>query len=326
MKAAVFLDGVLDVREIEPRAQGPGEVRIAVEACGICRTDLHILDGELAQPKRPVILGHQVVGRVIAPDSAGSLATGSRVGVPWLGWTCGTCSYCQRGLENLCPDAKFTGYTLDGGLAEMLVADARYCLPLPDGWDGTRAAPLLCAGLIGHRAYRMAGDAERIGLYGFGAAAHILTQVARFEGRSIYAFTRPGDTAGKRFALEVGATWAGDSGAAPPEPLDAAILFAPVGGLVPQALQAVRPGGSVICAGIHMSDIPSFPYADLWMERSIRSVANLTRADGAAFLEVAGKANVQTAVTVYPVEDVKRALDDLRHGRHEGALVIRISP
>ena len=293
---------------------GPGQRRLRVRACGVCRTDLHVMDGEVRCSRSPVVLGHQIVG----VDEA----TGERVGVPWLGWTCGTCRYCRSGRENLCVRARFTGCDIDGGFAEYTVADERFCLPLPDGFADREAAPLLCAGLIGHRALRMAGDGERLGLYGFGAAAHIICQVAVHEGRRVFAFSRTGDDAAAAFARSLGAEWAGASDARPPEELDAAIIFAPVGALVPLALRAVARGGSVVCAGIHMSDIPSFPYADLWGERTLRSVANLTRHDGVEFLRLAPRIPIRTAVTVYPLARAADALDDLRHGRLTGAAVV----
>ncbi len=301
------------------------QVLLRVRACGICRTDLHLRDGELAPGHLPLVLGHQIVGEVLQPDAAGTHAPGARVGVPWLGWTCGECQYCRSGRENLCERARFTGRDLDGGYAELAVADARFCFPLPpqEQHADLQVAPLLCAGLIGHRALRMAGDAERIGLYGFGAAAHIVCQVAVHEGRAVHAFTRPGDAAGQAFARELGAVWVGASDEPPPEPLDAALIFAPAGALVPIALRALAPGGTVVCAGIHMSDIPSFPYADLWRERSIRSVANLTRADGAAFLALAPQVPVRTTVTTYPLAQAEQALADLRAGAFEGAAVLR---
>jgi propanol-preferring alcohol dehydrogenase len=307
----------LHVDELPVPEPGPGELLIRVHACGVCRTDLHILDGEVIARKLPVVPGHQIVGTV--EDG------GMRVGVPWLGWTCGECRYCRSGRENLCDRARFTGCDRDGGYAEYAVADSRYCFPIPDGYPDMQAAPLLCAGLIGHRALRMAGDAERLGLYGFGASAHIVAQVARHEGRRVFAFTRAGDERGQRFALELGAEWAGGAGDAAPEHLDAAIVFAPVGGLVPAALRALAKGGTVVCAGIHMSDIPSFPYADLWGERSIRSVANLTRRDGEEFLALAPRVPVRTSVVEYPLERAGDALEDLRSGRLQGAAVVRVS-
>lgn len=304
----------LALRDLPVPEPTPEQIRVDIEACGICRTDLHVVDGDLLEAALPLVPGHQIVGR----DSA----TGERVGVPWLGFTCGACAHCVAGRENLCDAARFTGYQINGGFAEHCVADRRYAFPIPAGYEPVAAAPLLCAGLIGYRAYRMAGDAQRIGLYGFGAAAHVLVQIAIAAGREIYAFTRPGDDAGQAFAATLGATWAGDSDAAPPNTLDAAIIFAPVGALVPTALRAVRKGGQVICAGIHMSDIPSFPYADLWGERSIRSVANLTREDGLEFLPLAAKLSVQTVTHEYALADANRALDDLRAGRFEGAAVL----
>jgi propanol-preferring alcohol dehydrogenase len=292
---------------------GPGQVLLRVAACGVCRTDLHLLDGEVAIAAPPRVLGHQIVGT--APD-------GRRFGVPWLGWTCGECAFCRSGRENLCPRARFTGCDIDGGFAEYAVADERFCFPVPPGYPDEQAAPLLCAGLIGYRALRMCGDAERLGLYGFGAAAHILTQVARRQGRRVFAFSRPGDAAAGAFARELGAEWAGGSDEAPPEPLDAAIVFAPVGALVPAALRVLAPGGVVVCGGIHMSDIPAFPYELLWHERSVRSVANLTRADGEEFLALAPRVPVRTQVTAYPLESAGEALEDLRAGRFTGAAVV----
>lgn len=301
---------------------GPHQLRIAISACGVCRTDLHVVDGDI-HGRLPIIPGHEIVGRV---DQVGPAVTGfvpgDRVGVPWLGHTCGTCRYCRAQQENLCDDPLFTGFTRDGGFASHCVADARYCFPLPDAFDDIHAAPLLCAGLIGYRAYRMAGDAQVIGLYGFGAAAHILAQIAIWQGRRVFAFTRAGDAAGQHFAQELGCAWAGPSDTRPPEPLDAAILFAPAGELVPLALKATRKGGQVICAGIHMSDIPGFPYRDLWQERSIRSVANLTRRDGLEFLPLAAAAGVRTHVTAMPLGQANAALDRLRRGAVEGALVL----
>ena len=305
-------------------APGPGQLLIGVRAGGVCRTDLHVVDGELPSPRLPLVPGHQIVGRVeaLGPGAEG-FAVGQRVGVPWLGGSCGHCDYCGSGRENLCDQARYTGYQIDGGFAEYCVADARYCFSLPDRYPDEQAAPLLCAGLIGHRAYRMAGGGRRLGLYGFGAAAHILIQVARHGGREVYAFTRPGDVAAQDFARALGATWAGDSTRASPAELDAAIIFAPDGALVPLALKAVRRGGVVVCAGIHMSPIPSFDYALLWGERTLCSVANLTRADGEAFLPLAASIPVETSVSVYPLEQANEALDDLRAGRVNGAVVIR---
>jgi alcohol dehydrogenase, propanol-preferring len=302
---------------------GPTDVVVRVRACGVCRTDLHVHDGELPRPKLPLVLGHEVVGIVEhAGDAVEQVRPGDRVGLPWLGWACGRCRFCRRGDENLCPLAEFTGYQRGGGYAERLVADGRFVLPLPATLDDEGAAPLLCAGLIGYRTLRLAGDAERIGLYGFGAAAHLVAQVARHQGRRVFAFTRPGDAAAQAFALELGATWAGDSTAAPPEPLDAALLFAPLGDLVPLALRAVEPGGVVVCGGIHMSDIPSFPYELLWHERVLRSVANLTRQDGRDFLALAAATPLRTEIHRYPLSRANDALDDLRHGRFTGAAVL----
>ena len=302
---------------------GPGQLQLRVAACGVCRTDLHILDGELPHPKLPLVLGHEVVGVVeeVGPGAT-RYGTGDRVGVPWLGWTCGTCRYCTSGRENLCDAAGFTGYQLDGGYAEAMVADERYCFPIPDGYADGGAAPLLCAGLIGYRALRAAGDAERLGIYGFGAAAHILAQVARHQGRRLFAFTRPGDVAAAEFALELGAHWAGRSDGPAPEPLDAAILFAPVGALVPLALRAVVKGGTVVCAGIHMSDVPAFPYEILWGERVVRSVANLTRRDAEDFLALAPRVPIRTSVEQFPLDDAAVALDRLRAGNLRGAAVL----
>jgi alcohol dehydrogenase, propanol-preferring len=292
---------------------GLGELLLEVRACGVCRTDLHLLDGELDVPA-PRVLGHQIVGVVAGEDR--------RVGVPWLGWTCGECAYCRSGRENLCVRARFTGRDVDGGFADHAVADERFCLPIPDGYPDLQAAPLLCAGLIGYRALRMCGDAERLGLYGFGAAAHIICQVAVWQGRRVFAFTRAGDDDAQALARELGAEWVGVSGELPPEPLDAALIFAPAGPLVPAGLRALAPGGTVVCAGIHMSDIPSFPYELLWQERSLRSVANLTRDDGRRFLELAPRVPVRTRVTAYPLTEAGAALDDLRAGRFAGAAVV----
>jgi len=303
---------------------GSGQVRLRVAACGVCRTDLHVADGELAHPKLPLVLGHEIVGTVEAcGQDAGRFTPGTRVGVPWLGWTCGTCPFCRRGLENLCEQARFTGYQLDGGYAEHAVADERFCFPLPEAYDDAAAAPLLCAGLIGYRALRAAGEAQRLGVYGFGAAAHIVAQVARHEGRRVFAFTRAGDVAAQEFARTLGAEWAGASDQAPPEPLDAAIIFAPVGALVPIALRAVTRGGTVVCAGIHMSDIPAFPYQWLWGERVVRSVANLTRRDGDEFLALAPRIPIRTETEIYPLEQANEALARLRSGQVRGAAVLR---
>ncbi len=306
---------------------GPGQVRLRVAACGVCRTDLHLVDGDLAHPGWPVVPGHEIVGRVAElGDGVDAVAVGERVGVPWLGWTCGTCEQCRAGRENLCPHAKFTGWQIDGGYAGQVVADARYVFKLPGRYRDDEAAPLLCAGLIGHRAYAMAGDAPRLGLYGFGAAAHLIAQVAVAQQREVYAFTRSGDTTAQQFARELGAVWAGASDDALPTLLDAAILFAPVGSLVPVALRAVRAGGTVVCAGIHMSDIPSFPYSILWGERRLLSVAHLTRADGDAFMRLAAEIPLRVHTVPYALEDANRALDDLRAGRFAGAAVLHPPP
>lgn len=312
--AITHAGGPLEAIDAPMPQPGPGQLLLEVRACGICRTDLHLLDGEVAISAYPRILGHQIVGI--------DVTSGRRVGVPWLGWTCGTCEDCRAGRENLCPQAKFTGCDLDGGFAEYAVADERYCFDLPDAYPDEQAAPLLCAGLIGYRALRLAGEGRRLGLYGFGAAAHILCQVATGQGREVYAFTRDGDDIAQDFARSLGATWAGGASDAAPQPLDAALIFAPAGELVPVALRAVRPGGTVVCGGIHMSDIPSFPYCDLWGERTIRSVANLTRADGRELLALAPTVPVHTEVTTYPLEQAADALEDLRAGRFSGAAVI----
>ena len=318
MRAVVFDGSSLAPAEVPQPKPAAGEVLIEVSACGVCRTDLHIVDGELSKPKLPLILGHQIVGRVVGD--------GRRVGVPWLGWTDGTCRYCTSGRENLCDHAQFTGYDRDGGYGEYAVADERFCFPLPheDEFPDLAVAPLLCGGLIGFRTLRLAGDAERIGLYGFGSAAHIIAQVALHEGRRLFAFVRPGDERAAEFARSIGAEWVGGSNEAPPEELDAALIFAPVGELVPAALKATAKGGTVVCGGIHMSDIPSFPYELLWGERVVRSVANLTRADGDEFLELAQRIPVQTTVTVYPLEETPRALEDLRHGALSGSAVVQV--
>ena len=315
--------GPLELGSLEPAALGEHQVRLEVLACGVCRTDLHLLDGELPQARYPVIPGHEIVGRVLeAGKGVDEFHVGERVGVPWLGWTCGICDYCKHGLENLCDQARFTGCTLDGGYAQRVIADARYCMPIPERYTDAQAAPLLCAGLIGYRAYRAAGEAVSLGLYGFGAAAHLLAQVAHSEGQRVFAFVRPGDLEAQRFATELGATWAGGSDEMPPEPLDAAILFAPVGALVPAALAATRKAGRVICAGIHMSDIPSFPYELLWGERSISSVANLTRADGRAFMRVAADVDLRPSVETFPLVEANEALARLRTGNLQGAAVL----
>jgi len=310
--------------DVQLPAPGDGEVLIEVSACGVCRTDLHVVDGELQEPKLPLIIGHEVVGRIKARGpGARRFALGARVGVPWLGWTCNGCRYCASGQENLCERARFTGYTLQGGYAREMLADERYCFGIEGDQDDAHVAPLLCAGLIGYRSLRLTGDAERVGLYGFGAAAHIVAQVAIQQGRRVYAFVRPGDDSAQRFATSLGVHWAGTSDRMPPEPLDAAILFAPVGALVPAALQAVRPGGSVVCAGIHMSDIPAFPYRLLWRERCVRSVANLTRRDGEEFFAIARQLRLETTVVEYDLSDANRALSDLRAGSISGAAVLR---
>ena len=304
----------------EPRDR---QVLLQVLACAVCRTDLHVVDGELPNPKLPLIIGHEIVGRVTRlGEQASLLSVGQRVGVPWLGWTDGECSYCRAGHENLCPNARFTGYTLDGGYAEFTVADERYCVPIPEFYSDAAAAPLLCAGLIGYRSLLRAGDGKRLGIYGFGAAAHIVAQVARYQGRSVYAFTRRGDEEAQRFAKALGAAWAGASDELPPEELDAAIIFAPVGGLVPAALAAVRKGGAVVCGGIHMSDIPSFPYELLWGERSVCSVANLTRKDAAEFMDLAPKVPVRTTTQPFALEQANEALNRLRNGKLQGAAVL----
>jgi propanol-preferring alcohol dehydrogenase len=315
----------LVLRERPQPVPGPGEILIEVAACGVCRTDLHVVDGELTRSKLPLVPGHEIVGRVAAiGQGVSGLAEGVRVGVPWLGSTCGVCPYCRAGRENLCDAPLFTGYTRDGGYATHAVADARYCFPLGGDADDASLAPLLCAGLIGWRSYRMAGEGEALGLYGFGAAAHILAQVAVWQGRRLYAFTRPGDSAAQDFARALGAVWAGGSDETPPEPLDAAIIFAPAGALVPAALKAVKKGGRVVCGGIHMSDIPSFPYSLLWEERQVMSVANLTRADAREFLAIAPRAGVRTEITRYPLVRANEALADLREGRLQGAAVLMV--
>ena len=309
--------------EIAQPKPGPGEVLIQVSACAVCRTDLHVLDGELPDPKLPLVPGHEIVGNVVeVGNDAKWFNVGARVGVPWLGWTCGECAFCLSDRENLCERARFTGYTLDGGYAEYVVADERFCFPIPNKCSDAEAAPLLCAGLIGYRSLMKTGNAKRIGLYGFGAAAHIITQVARYQAREIYAFTRRGDIEGQQFAKSVGASWAGDSESQPPEKLDAAIIFAPAGELVPRALKALNKGGVVVCGGIHMSDIPSFPYEWLWKERSICSVANLTRRDGKEFFLIAPRVPVKTTVQTFPLEEANEALARLRKGKVRGAAVL----
>jgi alcohol dehydrogenase, propanol-preferring len=313
----------LVMRERPVPAPGRGEMLIEIVACGVCRTDLHVVDGELPNPKLPIVPGHEIVGRVSAlGQGVAGYETRMRVGVPWLGATCGICAYCRGGRENLCDTPLFTGYTRDGGYASHAVADARYCFPLPAAGDDAEIAPWLCAGLIGWRSYRMAGEGRALGLYGFGAAAHILAQVAAWQGRQVYAFTRPNDRAAQDFARSLGAVWAGGSDEMPPEPLDAAIIFAPVGALVPAALKAVKKGGRVVCGGIHMSDIPSFPYRLLWEERQVVSVANLTRADAQEFLTLAPRTGIRTAVTRYALAKANEALSDLREGRLQGAAVL----
>jgi propanol-preferring alcohol dehydrogenase len=313
----------LSLQEVPQPDAGPGSLLLRVLACGICRTDLHILDGELTEPTLPLIHGHQIVGEIVAlGDGVAEFQVGQRVGVPWLGGSCGKCWYCRHQQENLCDNARYTGYQINGGFSEFAVADASYCFPLPGNFEDAQAAPLLCAGLIGYRAYRLLENRQRIGLYGFGAAAHILTQVARHQDREVYAFTRPGDDTGQAFARELGAVWSGDSQAAAPVELDGAIIFAPAGELVPTALASVRKGGRVICAGIHMSDIPAFPYDILWGERELCSVANLTRRDGDEFLPLAAEIPVRTHVQIYALEQTNEALEDLRYGRFNGAAVI----
>ncbi len=302
---------------------GPNQLLIRIHACAVCRTDLHVIDGELARPKLPLIPGHEIIGTIASRgDDVHRFNLGDRVGVPWLGWTCGQCEPCRRNQENLCDNGRFTGYTLDGGYAEYAVADQRFCFSIPDCYSDIEAAPLLCAGLIGYRSLVKTGDAKRLGIYGFGAAAHIVAQLAKHQKREIYAFTRPGDDAAKTFALNLGAVWAGGSNERPPEKLDAAIIFAPAGELVPQALKAVGKGGTVVCGGIHMSDIPAFPYSILWEERSVCSVANLTRRDGEAFLELAPKVPVRTEVVTFPLEAANEALFRLRSGKIQGAAVL----
>jgi len=315
--------GRVDAIEIDTPQPAPDQVLVRVLACGVCRTDLHVVDGELHDPAIPLIPGHEIVGTVEAVgDSVSTHAVGDRVGVPWLGWACGVCEFCRSERENLCPRAKYTGYQINGGYAEYAVADASFCFSLPAKYDNAHAAPLLCAGLIGYRAYRMTGSGTRIGVYGFGAAAHIITQVAVQQGRDVYAFVKPGDDAAVRFARDMGAAWAGYSNSPPPRTMDSAILFAPIGALVPEALSHVTSGGVVVCAGIHMSDIPSFPYQLLWQERMVRSVANLTRQDAREFLAVADDIELETHIRAYPLDDANRALGDVRNGRLSGAAVL----
>lgn len=317
----------LELKEVLVPEPGPSQVLIRVKACGVCHTDLHIVDQELTNPKLPLIPGHEIVGTIVrVGESVTGLKLGARVGVPWMGYTCGECRFCRRGQENLCENARFTGYTIDGGFAEFTVADARFVFPIPEPYGDAEAAPLLCAGLIGYRAYRLAGEGiERLGIYGFGAAAHIIAQIAEHQGVQIYAFTRPGDRESQRFARQLGAAWAGSSTESPPERLDAAIIFAPVGSLVPAALKAIYKGGRVVCGGIHMSDIPSFPYHILWGERMVCSVANLTREDGERLLEVAPKVPVKTEIQRYPLEAANEALDRMRGGKLQGAAVLVMS-
>lgn len=327
MRAMVLhaIGGPLVLEERAVPEPGPGQLLLRVRACAVCRTDLHLLDGELRDPKLPIVPGHQIVGIVErAGSGVDTSRAGDRVGVPWLGWTCGSCLHCVAGRENLCLAARFTGCHVDGGFADYAIADARYCFSIPDRFGDAEAAPLLCGGLIGYRALRMAGDADRLGFYGFGSAAHVIAQVARAQGREVFAFTRTGDAEGQRFAQSLGVAWAGGADEAPPAPLDAAIIFAPAGPLVPVALRAVRAGGTVVCAGIHMSDIPAFPYSLLWEERAIRSVANLTRRDGEEFFAILRSVHVSTTISEYPLERAGDALDDLRHGRFEGSSVLRI--
>jgi propanol-preferring alcohol dehydrogenase len=325
---AMLFTGVgrpLEPAELAEPELGPGQVRLQVRACGVCRTDLHVVDGDLDEPKLPLVLGHQIVGVIseLGPE-VDRFALGGRVGVPWLGWTCGECGPCRAGKENLCDRARFTGYTIDGGYAQQAVADERYCFPIPEGYPDLQAAPLLCAGLIGYRALSLAGDAQRVGLYGFGAAAHIVSQVARWQGRRVFAFTQPGDGERQAFARSLGAEWAGGSDERPAEPLDAALIFAPVGALVPTALGVVGKGGSVVCAGIHMSDIPAFPYELLWEERVVRSVANLTRSDGDEFMALAPRVPIRTEVTVFALTEANEALEALRSGAVDGAVVLSV--
>jgi len=317
----------LVARDVPDPAPGPGQVLLRVRACAVCRTDLHVIDGDLRDPKLPLVLGHEIVGTVAARGAnATRFQVGARVGVPWLGWTCGECRYCRSNRENLCVRARFTGYQIDGGYAECCVADERFCFAIPESYDDAQAAPLLCAGLIGYRALRAAGDATALGLYGFGAAAHLIAQVAESQGRRVFAFTRPGDTVSQQFARRLGAEWAGGSDQSPPVELDAAILFAPVGGLVPAALRAVAKGGTVVCAGIHMTDIPSFPYEILWGERVVRSVANLTRRDGEEFLALAPRVPVHTDVEPMPLDEANEAVHRLRAGDVRGAVVLTMPP
>ncbi|WP_138431830.1 zinc-dependent alcohol dehydrogenase family protein [Fodinibius saliphilus] len=328
MKAMVLrtVGEPLELQNLPKPEASEDQLLLQVKSCGICRTDLHIIDGDLSNPKLPLILGHQVVGIVKEVGSSTTgFSVGDKVGVPWLGYTCGSCEFCKKGQENLCNNALFTGYNIDGGFAEYAVADAHFCFPIPKQYPTLQAAPLLCAGLIGYRSLRKTANAQTIGFYGFGSAAHILTQVALHQQKNVYAFTKPGDTEGQNFARSLGATWAGGSDTMPPQKLDAAIIFAPVGPLVPKALNAIKKGGKVVCAGIHMSDIPGFTYSDLWEERSIESVANLTRQDGTDFMELAPKIPIKSKVTSYPLEDANKALNDLREGNFEGSAVLKIN-
>jgi propanol-preferring alcohol dehydrogenase len=328
MRAMVLTQAGQALRLTKPPIPKPvaGQVLVKVSACAVCRTDLHVVDGDLANPKLPLVPGHEIVGHVVEVGTGvDQFKAGERVGIPWLGWTCGDCNFCWSGRENLCDRARFTGYTLDGGYADYTIADARFCFRLPDGYSDAEAAPLLCAGLIGYRSLKMAGDARRLGIYGFGAAAHIVAQVARHQGREVFAFTRPGDAVAQEFAKSLGAVWAGDSTSPPPQPLDAAIIFAPAGSLVPQALRAVTKGGTVVCGGIHMSEIPSFPYNILWGERSVCSVANLTRSDGEEFLALAPRVPVRTEIQTFPLAEANEALSRLRHGKLQGAAVLMMS-
>lgn len=329
MKAMIF-SGERPILTLEERPEprpGAGQVLIRVGACAVCRTDLHVVDGELPNPKLPLVPGHEIVGRVVeAGPGASRFTPGTRVGVPWLGWTCGDCVYCRSGRENLCEQARFTGYQLDGGYAEFTIADERFCFPIPREYEDADAAPLLCAGLIGYRCLRLAGEAQRVGIYGFGAAAHIVAQVARHQGRELFSFTRPGDRAAQDFARRITGGWVGGSDQAPPIPLDAALIFAPVGGLVPAALRAIAPGGVVVCGGIHMSDIPGFPYEWLWKERQLRSIANLTRRDGEEFLPLAARISLRTEIRRYALAAANEALADLRAGRLTGAAVLTPDP
>ena len=316
----------LVLRDVPKPKSGSGQLLVRVNACAVCRTDLHVVDGELPDPKLPLILGHQIVGRVEQIGAnTGGFSMGDRVGIPWLGWTDGDCAYCRSNRENLCDRAKFTGYNIDGGYAEFTVADARYCFHLPDEYNDVDAAPLLCAGMLGYRSYRKTGDADRLGIYGFGNAAHLIAQVARYEKKEIYALTRPGDKAGQESARSLGAVWSGGSDEMPPEKLDAAIIFAPVGALVPIALRALAKGGIMVCGGIHMSDIPSFPYVDLWQERAITSVANLTRRDGEEFLKIAPRVPVKTKVETFSLEEANTALEKFRAGKFDGNAVLKVS-